>query len=85
VEAAVVAAVRAWVEQHVGDAELAGQLYERLLSVVEPPMLDVTLAQNKGQCAAAARQLGMHRTTLRKKLLEHKIDEDAKDGDVNEQ
>jgi two-component system nitrogen regulation response regulator GlnG len=85
VEAAVVAAVRAWAEQHVGDAELSGQLYERLLSVVEPPMLDVTLGHNKGQCAAAARQLGMHRTTLRKKLIEHKIDEDATDGDVNEQ
>jgi two-component system nitrogen regulation response regulator GlnG len=85
VEAAVVAAVRAWAEQHVGDAELAGRLYERMLAVVEPPMLDVTLELHKGQCAAAARQLGMHRTTLRKKLIEHKIDEDARGGDGNEQ
>jgi two-component system nitrogen regulation response regulator GlnG len=83
-EAAVVAAVRAWAEQHVGDAELAGRLYEQLLSVVEPPVLDATLEHNKGQCAAAARQLGMHRTTLRKKLIEHRIHDDATDGDANE-
>ncbi len=85
VEDAVVAAVRAWIEARIDDAQLAGQLYERLLSVVEPPLLDVTLEHHKGQYAAAARQLGIHRTTLRKKLVEHKIDADETDGNANDQ
>lgn len=43
-------------------------LYEQLLSLVEPPVLEVALERNGGQCAAAARSLGLHRVTLRKKL-----------------
>jgi two-component system nitrogen regulation response regulator GlnG len=70
-EIAIVAAVRAWIEQHIDNEELTGRLYERLLEVVEPPLLGAALQHHNGQCAAAARQLGIHRTTLRKKLTEH--------------
>jgi DNA-binding NtrC family response regulator len=83
--AALVTAVRAWIEQHIDDPELAGRLYDELLKVVEPPLLDVTLKHHHGQCASAARQLGIHRTTLRKKLVEHQIDSDAASGGVHEQ
>jgi len=76
-EAAIVVAVRTWIEQQIDNEELTGRLYERLLEVVEPPLLDAALQHHHGQCAAAARQLGIHRTTLRKKLTEHAIDADG--------
>jgi two-component system, NtrC family, nitrogen regulation response regulator GlnG len=76
-ESAITAAVRAWIEQQINNEEVAGRLYERLLEVVEPPWLDVALQHHRGQCAAAARQHGIHRTTLRKKLTEHDIDTDG--------
>lgn len=77
VDAEVTAAVRQWAEQNVGDAQWAGRLYERLIEVVEPPLLAAAMNQHKGQCAAAARRLGIHRTTLRKKLTDHGLDGDA--------
>ncbi len=76
-EAAMIAAVRDWIEHEVENEQLHGRLYDRLVQVVEPPLLDVTLQRHHGQCAAAARQLGIHRTTLRKKLTEHGIDSDG--------
>ena len=42
-------------------------------AIVESPLLDVALQKHKGQVATAARSLGLHRTTLRKKLEEHGI------------
>jgi DNA-binding NtrC family response regulator len=49
-------------------------LFDELLAIVEPPLLDAALRKHHGQCAAAARTLGMHRTTLRKKLDEYGIE-----------
>jgi two-component system nitrogen regulation response regulator GlnG len=74
---AIVAAVHQWAEQNIHDADLAGRVYDRLLTVIEPPLLDVAMKNHKGQCATAARTLGIHRTTLRKKLDEHGIDSEA--------
>lgn len=71
---AVQTAVHHWAEQNLLDAGLAGRVYERLLTVIEPPLLDVAMKKHRGQCATAARTLGIHRTTLRKKLNEHGID-----------
>jgi DNA-binding protein Fis len=34
-------------------------------------VLGVALEEHQGQCAAAARSLGLHRITLRKKLQQH--------------
>jgi two-component system nitrogen regulation response regulator GlnG len=76
-EELVAAAVRAWSEREIDNEHLAGHLYNKLLDVVEPPLLDVALQRHNGQCAAAARQLGIHRTTLRKKLIQHDIDADG--------
>ncbi len=55
-----------------GDAE-QGQVYEQLLRLIEPPLFQAALARHQGQCAAAARRLGIHRTTLRKKLDQYGI------------
>jgi two-component system nitrogen regulation response regulator GlnG len=54
----------------------SGDWYERFLSLVEPPFLEATLARYRQQCAAAARALGIHRTTLRKKLDQYGIQND---------
>jgi DNA-binding protein Fis len=74
-EAAMVAAVGRWARQNVDKPELQGQLYECLISVIEPPMFNVALERHKGQFASAARALGIHRTTLRKKLPDRLTDE----------
>ncbi len=60
--------IRQWTETRLRDPQQAGDLYECLLRVVEPPFLQTVMQQYHGQCATAARQLGLHRTTLRKKL-----------------
>jgi len=51
----------------------ATALYGELLSLVEPPFLETAMRKFHGQCAAAARVLGIHRVTLRKKLDDYGI------------
>ena len=61
--------VRQWTELQLrGTEKEAANLYERLLSIVEPPLLEAVLRHHGGQRLAAAQQLGLHRATLRKKL-----------------
>lgn len=60
-----------WARTELQRGEIAGDLYERLLAAVEPPLLTATLDHAQGQVAAAARLLGLHRTTLKKKLDQH--------------
>jgi two-component system nitrogen regulation response regulator GlnG len=55
-----------------GEAEL----YERLLGVVEPPVLRAVLDHCRGNRAAAADVLGIHRGTLRQKLRRYGVDPD---------
>jgi two-component system nitrogen regulation response regulator GlnG len=72
-DAAVVAAVSRWAEQNIDRPELQGLLHERLIGVIEPPLFEVALERHKGQFATAARALGIHRTTLRKKSPDHEL------------
>jgi len=60
--------IRQWTKTRLHDPQQANDLYNRLLQVVEPPFLRTVMQEYHGQCATAARQLGLHRTTLRKKL-----------------
>ena len=46
-------------------------LYDRFLAVVEPPLLRAVLEQCRGNRAAAAERLGIHRATLRQKLRKY--------------
>jgi DNA-binding protein Fis len=71
---AIVTLIRQWTELELQLPDRAGDLYERLLKLVEPPLLKAVMEQCHGQCAAAARELGLHRTTLRKKLDDLSID-----------
>ncbi len=62
--------VRKWVESRLENGAAPDNLYEQLLAVVEPPLLEAVLEKHHGHRAAAAGTLGLHRMTLRKKLKE---------------
>ncbi len=59
----------------LADPRLAGAVYDRFLEEVEPPLLAAALSRNGHRCALAARALGLHRTTLKRKLDQYGIDE----------
>ena len=65
---AIAGLIRQWTEAQLQDPGRPGDLYDRLLQLVEPPFLTAAIKHCNGQCATAARRLGLHRTTLRKKL-----------------
>ncbi len=69
-EEAIAALVWQWTELQLQDPAGAEDLYDRFLKFVEPPLLQAAMEHCGGQCLAAARRLGLHRTTLRKKLDE---------------
>ena len=56
-----------WTEQN-WDNETAGALYEAMLEVIDPAILPKAFELSDNQYSAAARRLGIHRTTLKKKL-----------------
>lgn len=59
--------IRQWTERELkgGDGD---ELYQQLIELVEPSFLDASIKHYHDQVATAARRLGLHRTTLRKKL-----------------
>jgi two-component system nitrogen regulation response regulator GlnG len=77
-EEQIIALVRRWARSRLADAADSGDLHAALLRTVEPPMLREVIEHYHGQCAAAARRLGLHRTTLRKKLDELDIRTDER-------
>ncbi|MDY0167084.1 MAG: sigma-54 dependent transcriptional regulator [Thermoguttaceae bacterium] len=70
---AVAQMIRQWTRTRLAGGEQPENLYEELLALIEPPLLEVVLERSRGQCSTAARRLGLHRTTLKKKLDEHGI------------
>jgi two-component system nitrogen regulation response regulator GlnG len=64
--------VQAWSLSRL-KAGVSSSLYSDLLSLVEPPFLEAAMKKFHQQCAAAARVLGIHRVTLRKKLDDYGI------------
>jgi two-component system nitrogen regulation response regulator GlnG len=74
-EHALAGFIRTWAQSQLAAGENdTGDLYERFLSLVEPPLFAAALINHRGQCAAAARALGLHRTTLRKKLDQYGLE-----------
>ncbi len=67
-EEAVAMLIRTWAQSQLESREDVQDLYERLLRLVEPPLFKAAYQHAGGQCLAASRRLGLHRTTLRKKL-----------------
>lgn len=73
-DAQIVELIKQWAEQQLTDPEQAENIYEKLLTLIEPPVMKVALEKYHGQCAPAARCLGLHRTTLSKKLKQYRIE-----------
>lgn len=69
-EEAIAALVERWTEQQLHSDVQRSDLHQQLLELVEPPLLQAAMEHYHQQCASAARRLGLHRTTLRKKLDE---------------
>jgi two-component system nitrogen regulation response regulator GlnG len=67
-------------KQLLSDPDTAGTLYDRFLQQVEPPLLATVMSKCGQRCAPAARVLGLHRTTLKKKLTQYEIEEVAGEG-----
>jgi Fis family transcriptional regulator len=53
------------------DGHGVNDMYQMVLSEVEPPMLQIVLSHCGGNQTRAAQMLGMSRSTLRKKLSEY--------------
>jgi two-component system nitrogen regulation response regulator GlnG len=66
--------IKQWAETELKQRDEPSRLYDALLSLVEPPLFHAAMEKSGGQCAAAARYLGLHRTTLRKKLDQYDIE-----------
>ena len=68
----------AWIEAEMRKPSLSSAteptLYDRVLALVEPPLLESVLRQNQGNRALAARQIGIHRATLRQKLRKYGVE-----------
>ena len=54
-------------------------LYDRMINATEPALLRVVLEYTRGNRAAAAQLLGMHRGTLRDRLKRYEADELGQD------
>jgi two-component system nitrogen regulation response regulator GlnG len=57
----------------LANPEITGGVYDRFLQEVEPPLLAAAMGQSGHRCAPAARALGLHRTTLKRKLDQYGI------------
>jgi two-component system nitrogen regulation response regulator GlnG len=75
--AALPSLIEQWTAARLRAGDEPTMLYEEFLALVEPPLLEAALRRYRNQCSAAARALGLHRTTLRKKLDQYGIEGDA--------
>lgn len=67
-EERIAALVRRWAQRQLAGGREDGELHQQLLQLVEQPLFEAALAHHHGQYATAARALGIHRTTLKKKV-----------------
>jgi Fis family transcriptional regulator len=56
------------------DGEMPAPIYAMVIKSVERPMLEIVMRQAEGNQTLAAAMLGINRNTLRKKLVEYKLD-----------
>lgn len=64
------AAIRRWIQTQMDAGESASELHAVVSEMVEKPLLEAALSRHKGNFSAAAKDLGIHRTTLRKKMAD---------------
>lgn len=70
-------AVEVWYQQQLANSRSPEDVYREFLANIEPALFNAALAACNGNRAAAARQLGLDRTTLRTKLRAYGLDRDA--------
>ena len=63
------------------DGEKPTSIYDMVLKNVEKPMIEMVLAQAKGNQTLAAQMLGINRNTLRKKLTDLGVGPAVRRGD----
>ena len=73
IEGEIHALLTQWANARLQNPESTGQLYTQLLTLVEPAVLRAIVRSQGGQLASSARILGLHRTTLKKKLDEYGV------------
>jgi Fis family transcriptional regulator, factor for inversion stimulation protein len=56
------------------DGEAPHAIYDMVIACVERPMLEVVMKQARGNQTIAAEMLGIGRSTLRRKLAQHHLD-----------
>ncbi len=83
---ALASAVRTWLAQKVRDAgtTVPQGLYDELLRLIEPALLEDVMRRLKGNRWVAAQWLGLNRATVRKKLALHGLAEvdGEEDGEI---
>jgi two-component system, NtrC family, nitrogen regulation response regulator GlnG len=67
-EAMIAAMIRDWAGREIERSPEAADLHQRLLRMVEPPLLQTVLRRSNNQFLAAAKALGLHRITLKRKV-----------------
>ena len=65
--------IEAWTRSRLSASKSNSDLYQQFIAMIEPALLKTVVENQRGQVAAAARILGLHRTTLKKKLDEYGI------------
>ncbi|NOY79473.1 MAG: AAA domain-containing protein [Kiritimatiellaeota bacterium] len=71
-DAALATLVHEWVTARPGLPR--GEVYRRIVTAVERPLLAAALELSRGNQLEASRILGINRNTLRKKLRQHRVD-----------
>src|SRR3989304_4749507 len=64
--------IRDWARSELEQSPQVTDLYQRLLPMFEPPLLKTVLQRNRGQFLAAAKELGLHRGTLKRKANQYR-------------
>jgi len=75
-EGSIAGMIRAWTKAKLRSGTEITDLHEQMLRLVEPPLFGVVLDKHDHQFAAAARVLGIHRTTLRKRFDQYDMPDD---------
>jgi two-component system nitrogen regulation response regulator GlnG len=68
--------IREWATERLQSGQDPKALYDELLQQIEPPLFAAALEKSKGECLGASRWLGIHRTTLRKKMDQYGLQGD---------
>ena len=76
-EAMLGAMIRDWVCRELEQPSEVADLYDRLLKIIEPPLLQTVLQRNHNQFLAAAKELGLHRVTLKRKVSQYRELDDS--------